>query len=73
MKDCPKCRGSMHEGFVLDRGHGNAANTQKWVEGEPEKSFWTGIRTKDKEKFEISTYRCERCGSLESYAQNPAK
>ena len=63
----------MHEGFVLDRGHGNAIGVSKWVEGEPEKSFWTGYKTKDREKFEISTYRCERCGYLESYAQNPAK
>jgi hypothetical protein len=60
----------MSEGFVIDRGDANQAAVQKWVEGEPEKSFWLGIRTKGREKFTITTYRCDRCGYLESYAQD---
>jgi hypothetical protein len=63
----------MSEGFVLDRGHGNAAAVQKWVEGEPERSFWTGLRTRGRDKFAISTWRCDRCGYLESYATEATK
>jgi hypothetical protein len=73
MRECPRCRGNMSEGFVLDRGDHNALNLQKWVEGEPVKSFWLGLQTKDREKFEVITYRCDRCGYLESYAVNPTK
>ncbi len=63
----------MSEGFVIDRGDHNSRNLQKWVEGEPVKSFWLGLQTRGREAFEVTTYRCERCGYLESYAQNPTK
>jgi len=67
-RECLRCRGSMEPGFVVDRGHNHRASTQKWVEGEPERSFWTGLKTRGREAFEVETYRCERCGWLESYA-----
>lgn len=67
-KECIRCRGSMEPGFVLDRGHHSTAGTQDWVEGEPERSFWTGVKTKGKEKFPVRTFRCARCGYLEAYA-----
>ena len=73
MKECPRCRGNMSEGFIIDRGDYNAQNLQKWVEGEPVRSFWTGLQTKDRDKFEVSTWRCDKCGYLESYAQTPSK
>jgi hypothetical protein len=63
----------MSEGFIIDRGDHNAHNLQKWVEGEPIKSFWRGLETKDRDKYEVSTYRCDKCGYLESYAQTPVK
>ena len=69
MRECPRCRGNMSEGFVVDRGHGNTQGQQKWVEGEPVKSFWFGLDTSDRAKYEVRTYRCGRCGYLESYAQ----
>ena len=71
--DCPRCRGSMSEGFVLDLGDHNSRNQQKWVEGEPVRSFWLGIQTKERDKYTVTTYRCDRCGYLESYARTPAK
>ena len=73
MTECPKCRGRMSEGFVLDRGAYDSANTQKWVEGEPKRSFWTGLKTDNREAYVVTTYRCDRCGFLESYAQKPAE
>jgi len=63
----------MSDGFVLDLGDHNSSNQQKWIEGEPAKSFWFGLKTSDRDKYAITTYRCDRCGYLESYARTPAK
>ena len=73
MNECPKCHGRMFEGFVLDHGDYNSKKLQEWIEGEPVKSFWHGYHTKDREAYIVKTYRCERCGFLEAYAQTPAE
>ena len=67
-KECPKCRNMMEEGFIADNTYGGVATTM-WVEGDPEESFWTGIKTKGKRQVEVHTFRCSNCGFLESYAQ----
>ena len=64
---CGKCKSSMEEGFVLDRGHGNAKNVAQWIEGAPQRA-WYGLKTKGHETHAIRTWRCTRCGYLESYA-----
>ena len=66
---CPKCAGAMLPGFVLDRGHANSLAPSYWQEGAPEKSFWTGIKTRGHQQLPITTYRCGQCGFLESYAR----
>ena len=64
---CPKCSTAMEPGFVLDQTYG--ANTQSsWIEGAPERSFWTGVKLKGRERIPLVTFRCPRCGYLESYA-----
>ncbi|HEX8921155.1 MAG TPA: hypothetical protein VF766_06735 [Pyrinomonadaceae bacterium] len=65
---CQKCQHEMEEGFIADVTYG-AVVTSKWIEGEPEKSFWTGTKTKGKRHVEILTFRCTNCGYLESYAK----
>lgn len=57
----------MEPGFLLDVTHGGMTQTS-WVQGEPEKSFWTGIRIKGRAKLPVKTFRCTHCGYLESYA-----
>lgn len=64
---CVKCGGSMTKGFVMELPTGRQAVTT-WVEGEIEKSFWTGIKFIKKRQIPIATYCCEKCGYLESYA-----
>jgi hypothetical protein len=59
----------MEEGYLLDLTYGGAMPS-KWVEGKPEVSFWTGIKTKGKHQIRISTFRCRDCGYLESYARD---
>jgi hypothetical protein len=66
--DCPRCRGEMQAGYVVDRGDSNVPSVSRWVEGAPEKSFWTGLKMNDRDVLPVTTYRCERCGYLESYA-----
>lgn len=67
--ECPKCRGAMERGFVADKAHYSVPEIQKWVEGVPERSFWSGLKMKDRDVIPVSTYRCERCGYLESFAK----
>lgn len=59
---CPKCRSAMEEGFIVD----HQKKISEWVEGPPDQRWW-GIKTDDKEKLKVITFRCTRCGYLESY------
>jgi len=64
---CPRCRGPMDLGYLMDRGHSTPGVAQ-WVEGAPVRSVWTGLKVKDREMYPLTSYRCERCGYLEFYA-----
>jgi len=57
----------MAQGFIIDEGYGKKS-VSTWVAGAPRKSFWFGLRLGGSERLEMSTYRCNRCGYLESYA-----
>jgi hypothetical protein len=70
--ECPRCGRAMQAGYLLDHGDHNARMVSSWVAGTPEKSFWTGLKTKDRTVLPVTTYRCERCGFLESYARAEA-
>jgi hypothetical protein len=57
----------MEPGFLLDQTYGSSAAVH-WVAGAPRKSFWTGLKLKGAQVLEVATWRCRRCGYLESYA-----
>ena len=65
---CPKCKGEMEPGFLLDKTHHRVPEPTEWLEGAPERSFWWGLKTKGKDRFPVQTNRCRDCGFLESYA-----
>lgn len=65
---CPKCRGQMEPGFLLDKGDLDIFGQSEWLEGKPERSIWTGLKTKGRDRFPVRTDRCMECGYLESYA-----
>jgi len=65
---CPKCQGSMSEGFVLTERH-SLPNLLSWSRGTPRKSWW-GVKPGEGKPIEISTWRCQRCGFLENYARS---
>ena len=70
---CPRCEGTMLIGVVPDYGEGNFGLQSRWVEGRFEAKWYGTIKTKNRRVLLIDTYRCERCGYLESYANDPAK
>ena len=64
---CPKCQSSMTEGVVIDNTYGSRG-VSSWLEGAPVKSIWVGLKLGGKKPIETKTFRCNRCGFLESYA-----
>lgn len=60
----------MGPGFLLDRGEGDRKRVVQWIEGDPQKSFWTGLVTAKRVMLPVATYRCTGCGYLESYARS---
>jgi hypothetical protein len=70
MPSCPKCGASMEEGFIADAWDRINRGVSAWIEGTPEKSFWFGVRLGAKRRITTSTYRCTKCGYLESYARS---
>ena len=69
MTHCPKCGGSMTEGFIVDHGDYGTAHVSTFQSGQPRKSFWTGLKQNKADQVAVTTFRCGRCGFLESYAK----
>ena len=70
---CPKCRGEMRIGFLVDliaKSVGaTVAEQMEWAEGEAERTFWgLFVNLEDKKRRKVVTYACTGCGFLESYA-----
>ena len=69
---CPKCQGTMEEGYIPDAGYGRYS-LARWVRGQPEVSLWSGglrgLSPLDPADFTVMTYRCVKCSYLESYAR----
>jgi hypothetical protein len=59
----------MQEGWTLDNTHGARA-VSSWVEGEPQKSIWVGVKLEGRTPMEITSWRCTRCGFIEHYAKD---
>src|SRR5688572_4810287 len=58
---CPKCGGSMAEGFVVDQGYGSA-HVSTWQQGEPRKSIWFGVKQSKSDQLEV----CRGAASAEA-------
>jgi predicted RNA-binding Zn-ribbon protein involved in translation (DUF1610 family) len=65
---CPKCGRTLSRGFVLDRRRHSTGDVSRWIEGEPAKSFWFGIKVRGRRQLPMEAYRCEGCGFVELYA-----
>jgi hypothetical protein len=56
----------MTTGFLLDGGQSHKET--EWVEGEPKKNFWTGLKLSGLRRYRVNADRCNKCGFLELYA-----
>lgn len=68
--DCPACRTPMEEGFMIDHGDHSTPAQSVWAEGPAIRSWWRGLDLKGKTQIPAVTYRCPRCGLLQSYARS---
>jgi hypothetical protein len=64
---CTDCQRRMEGGYLLDtKEHGYVAGS--WVEGPPEKSFWTGLSIKGRRKLTVYAWRCPGCTQVRLFA-----
>lgn len=66
--ECPQCRVPMEPGYMVDHGYGVVYPTA-WVAGTPEWSRWHGLKLKKRAKLPVTSFRCSRCGRLDSFAR----
>jgi DNA-directed RNA polymerase subunit RPC12/RpoP len=64
---CLRCQAQMEAGIVPDNTQAGLQE-QQWSPGEPEPSFWMGMKLKKDSAIPVRTWRCPKCGYLESYA-----
>jgi hypothetical protein len=69
---CVQCGGDLEEGFLRDATYGGSVPST-WVEGEPERSFWTGTKLSGKVQYQVQAYRCVKCGRIELYGHEPPR
>ncbi len=65
--ECVRCRTHMESGWVADKTQAGLIQ-QNWSSGEPQPSFWTGLKAEKDQVVPVTTLRCPKCGYLESYA-----
>ena len=70
---CSKCSGTLERGFMIDREHMSFEGEAKWASGEPRRHIlrWSSVESSER-KLSVTTYRCTKCGYLESYATDSA-
>jgi hypothetical protein len=65
--ECSQCHAQMEVGYLVDANH-SGYQQQNWSAGEPEPSFWVGLKLAKDRIVPVTTLRCPKCGYLESYA-----
>jgi hypothetical protein len=68
---CLRCHGEMEEGFVADFRDPISRYPIRWFPGPPVRSLLVGTTSEGGPRV-VRTYRCARCGYLESYAEPDA-
>jgi hypothetical protein len=63
----------LEEGYIPEHDASDMLSPSAWVEGRPQTSFWSGLKTDGKARYNINALRCVNCGHLELYAREPAE
>lgn len=66
--ECMRCHVEMEAGYLPDVGH-SGYHQQTWSPSAPKESFWVGLKIDREKLVPVTTYRCPKCGYLESYAK----
>ena len=66
--ECRDCRVAMEAGLMLDRTPVRAEQPM-WIKGTADKGIFGLWKIKDRERLPVVTFRCPKCGRLESFAQ----
>jgi hypothetical protein len=67
MPACPRCDQPLQGGFVLNNT-GKGLSVSEWIEGAPEKNFWTGIKTSGRRRIRMYAWRCPACAEVRFFA-----
>jgi hypothetical protein len=70
---CYRCQGAMTAGLLIDRDY-STKNQARWASGEPRRgvgAWFSGEASGTRDEYRVVTYRCTRCGALESFAREP--
>lgn len=66
---CPDCQRRMEGGFLLNGLPGQSSlSAGQWVEGAPEKSFWSGLKLKGRRRLAVYAWRCPGCTQVRLFA-----
>ena len=66
--ECRDCRVAMDAGLMLDRTHGGSEEPT-WIKGTADRGIFDLIMERDRERLPVVTFRCPKCGRLESFTQ----
>ena len=68
---CPKCDGTMQQGFTISSDRRSALSSFRWISGTHRTSFWTNVVIPSGATvLPVGTFRCSSCGYLEAYARS---
>ena len=69
--ECVRCKTQMESGYVpgVDVTYPGVLGKQQWFAGEPKEAFLGGIKIDRDCLIPVTTFRCPKCGYLESYAK----
>ena len=56
-------------GFIADWSEGDV-RVSRWLEGEVTPGWFQEVNPRKNKQFKITTYRCQKCGLLESHASD---
>lgn len=66
---CSKCGGELVAGSLATKDSYYQVAAAQWLEGMPEESVWSGLKTGGRLMLPVAVYCCKGCGRLELFAE----